>query len=192
MTTQDSVLLGRQNSTPIVVALLDRKRLMPDVSRRAGATSQPDDRRSETDGGAKRDEELPAAGHTPLYSCNDTACDFAWTTPENHARCFRCTAELIRLRPSASAFALGFGGTSRRDHAGVAGMRFARIRGMSGHNRKKRDGHRTEKAARARKRDFEQPILAAEAKQRGQDVSNFTDGQIAGPDWKRKERQERG
>jgi hypothetical protein len=63
---------------------------------------------------------------------------------------------------------------------------------MSGHNRKKKDGHRTEKQAQARKRDFEQPILAAETKQRGQDVSNFTDGQIAGPDWKRKERQERG
>ena len=63
---------------------------------------------------------------------------------------------------------------------------------MSGHNRKKKDGHRTEKEAAARKRDFEQPVLASESKQRGQDVSNFTDGQIAGPDWKRKVRQERG
>jgi hypothetical protein len=63
---------------------------------------------------------------------------------------------------------------------------------MSGHNRKKKDGNRSEKAARERKRDFEQPILAAESKQRGQDVSNFTDGQTAGPDWKRKVRQERG
>jgi hypothetical protein len=64
---------------------------------------------------------------------------------------------------------------------------------MSGHNRrKKKDGHRTEKDARARQRDFEQPILGAESKQRGQDVSNFTDGQVAGPDWKRKERPERG
>ena len=72
------------------------------------------------------------------------------------------------------------------------GTPFAIIAHMSGHNRKKKDGNRTEKEARARKRDFEQPVLAAERKQRGQDVSNFTDGQIAGPDWKRKERQERG
>jgi hypothetical protein len=63
---------------------------------------------------------------------------------------------------------------------------------VSGHNRKKNDGRRKEKQTRARKRDFEQPILAAESKQRGQDTSNFTDGQIAGPDWKRKERSERG
>ena len=63
---------------------------------------------------------------------------------------------------------------------------------MSGHNRTKKDGRRTEKAARRRNRDVEQPVLAAETKQGGQDISNFTDGQIAGPDWKRKERPERG
>jgi hypothetical protein len=63
---------------------------------------------------------------------------------------------------------------------------------MSGHNRTKKDGRRPEPAAKRRKQDFEQPVLGAETKQRGQDVSNFTDGQIAGPDWKRKVRQERG
>ena len=63
---------------------------------------------------------------------------------------------------------------------------------MAGQNRKKKDGQRSEKQSGARKRDFEQPILNAEQKQRAQDVSNLTDGQMAGPDWKRKERQERG
>jgi len=72
------------------------------------------------------------------------------------------------------------------------GTPFARLQGMSGHNRKKDDGERKEKANKARKRDFEQPILGAESPQHGKDTSNFTDGQIARPDWKRKVRQERG
>ncbi len=59
---------------------------------------------------------------------------------------------------------------------------------MSGHNRSKKDGERKEKQTRARKRDFEQPILGSESKERGQATSNFTDGQMAGPDWKRKVR----
>jgi hypothetical protein len=59
---------------------------------------------------------------------------------------------------------------------------------MSGHDRKKKDGGRTEKKTQARKRDFEQVVARAETPQRGQDVSNFTDGEIAGPDWKRKDR----
>ncbi len=59
---------------------------------------------------------------------------------------------------------------------------------MSGHNRQKKDGRRTEKQSSARKRDFEQPVLGSETKERGQDTSNFTDGQIAGPDWKEKTR----
>jgi hypothetical protein len=63
---------------------------------------------------------------------------------------------------------------------------------MSGAHRKKKDDQRSDKAAQARKRDFEQPILNAETKQRSQDVSNLTDGDTAGPDWKRKVRQERG
>jgi hypothetical protein len=63
---------------------------------------------------------------------------------------------------------------------------------MSGHNRQKKDGQRKEKQLKARKRDFEQPIVGAETKQSGRDVSNFTDGEIAGPDWKRKLRSERG
>ena len=63
---------------------------------------------------------------------------------------------------------------------------------MSGHNRQKKDGRRTEKQSSARKRDFEQPILGSETKERAQDTSNFTDGQIAGPDWKEKTRDDRG
>ena len=63
---------------------------------------------------------------------------------------------------------------------------------MSGQNRRKKDGVRKDKQTSARKRDFDQPVLGAVAKQRGQDTSNFTDGEIAGPDWKRKNRQERG
>jgi hypothetical protein len=62
---------------------------------------------------------------------------------------------------------------------------------MSGHNRKKNDHGRKEKQTAARKRDFEQPILGSESKERGDATSNFTDGQIAGPDWKRKDRPER-
>ena len=62
---------------------------------------------------------------------------------------------------------------------------------MSGHNRKKKDQGRKEKQTAARKRDFEQPILGSESKERGDATSNFTDGQIAGPDWKRKDRPER-
>ena len=69
----------------------------------------------------------------------------------------------------------------------LSGMSFARIRGMSGHNRQKKDGVRKEKQNQARKQDFEQPILGAEQKQQGKDTSNFTDGEIAGPDWKRKD-----
>ena len=63
---------------------------------------------------------------------------------------------------------------------------------MSGQNRAKKDGIRKEKKTKARQRDFEQPILGSESKERGSATSNFTDGQIAGPDWKRKVRQERG
>ena len=56
---------------------------------------------------------------------------------------------------------------------------------MSGHKQLKKDGKRTEKQTKARKRDFEQPIVGAvNAPQRAQDTSNFTDGDIAGPSWK--------
>jgi hypothetical protein len=58
---------------------------------------------------------------------------------------------------------------------------------MSGHNRAKKDGHRAEKARKARARDFEQPVLRSVTKERAQATSNFTDGRIAGPDWHRKE-----
>jgi hypothetical protein len=57
---------------------------------------------------------------------------------------------------------------------------------MSGHNRARKDGRRTEKATAQRKRDFEQPVLGPVTKERAQATSNLTDGEIAGPDWKRK------
>jgi hypothetical protein len=63
---------------------------------------------------------------------------------------------------------------------------------MSGHNRHKKDGQRKDKQIKARQRDFEQPIARAEQQQSARDTSNFTDGEIAGPDWKRKLRDERG
>ena len=63
---------------------------------------------------------------------------------------------------------------------------------MSGDKRAKKDGMRKEKKMRARRRDFEQPVLGSESKERGSAVSNFTDGELAGPDWKRKDRPERG
>ena len=72
------------------------------------------------------------------------------------------------------------------------GTAFARYPGMSGHNRKKKAGQRTDKQSSARKRDFEQPVLGSETKQRAQDTSNLTDGNLAGPDWKRKDHAERG
>ena len=55
----------------------------------------------------------------------------------------------------------------------------------------KKDGQRKEHATKARKRDFEQPVVGSETRQRASDVSNLTDRDIAGPDWKRKVR-ERG
>ena len=63
---------------------------------------------------------------------------------------------------------------------------------MSGHNRTKKDGQRTEKQSSARKRDFEQPVLGSESKERAEDTSNLTDDNVAGPDWKRKDHAERG
>lgn len=60
---------------------------------------------------------------------------------------------------------------------------------MSGHKQLKKDGRRKEKKTSARKRDFEQPIVGAvRAPQRAQDTSNFTDEDIAGPNWKNKSR----
>ena len=58
---------------------------------------------------------------------------------------------------------------------------------MSGHNRKKKDGGRTDKESQRRQQDFEQPVLASETPERAQDVSNLTDGEMSGPDWKRKQ-----
>ena len=62
---------------------------------------------------------------------------------------------------------------------------------MSGHKQLKKDGTRKEKNTQARKRDFEQPVVGAVRPQKGQDTSNFTDGEIAGPDWKEHQRNNR-
>jgi hypothetical protein len=61
---------------------------------------------------------------------------------------------------------------------------------MSGQNRLKKDGTRKEKKTQARKRDVEQPVVGAVSPQRAQDTSNFTDGEIAGADWKENERKQ--
>jgi hypothetical protein len=55
---------------------------------------------------------------------------------------------------------------------------------VSGDKQLKKDGGRKEKKTQARKRDFEQPIARAVTPQKAQDTSNFTDGEIAGKDWK--------
>jgi len=62
---------------------------------------------------------------------------------------------------------------------------------VSGHKQHKKDGERKDKKVKARKRDFEQPIVGSVTYDRAQATSNLTDGEIAGPDWKRKVR-ERG
>lgn len=58
---------------------------------------------------------------------------------------------------------------------------------MSGHNHLKKDGVRKEKKTARRRRDSEQPILGSVSSERGQATSNFTDGDIAGGDWKHDE-----
>ena len=57
---------------------------------------------------------------------------------------------------------------------------------MSGQKQHKKDGQRKDKQSKARKRDFEQPVRGAVEPQRAHDTSNFTDGEIAGPNWKDK------
>jgi hypothetical protein len=61
---------------------------------------------------------------------------------------------------------------------------------MSGQNRLKKDGMRKEKKTQARKRDFQQPVVGAVSPQKGQDTSNFSDGENAGPDWKESQRRQ--
>jgi len=56
---------------------------------------------------------------------------------------------------------------------------------VSGHTRHKKDGSRKEKQVRARRRDFDQPGVGAVQPQAARDTSNLTDGEIAGPDWRR-------
>jgi hypothetical protein len=55
---------------------------------------------------------------------------------------------------------------------------------MSGHTHRKKDGHRTEHQTRRRQSELEQPVAHAVAPERASDVSNFTDGDIAGADHK--------
>jgi hypothetical protein len=62
---------------------------------------------------------------------------------------------------------------------------------MGRHDRKK-DHARTDAKTRARKRDLEQPVIGSVTGDRAQATSNLTDGNLAGPDWKRKDRAERG
>jgi hypothetical protein len=55
---------------------------------------------------------------------------------------------------------------------------------MAGNKQQKKAGARKEHAVERRQRDFEQPIAKSVAPERAVDVSNFTDGEIAGPDHK--------
>jgi hypothetical protein len=59
---------------------------------------------------------------------------------------------------------------------------------VSGQKQHKKDGERKEKQTKARKQDFEQPVVGSVTRQRAQDTSNLTDGNIAGPNWKEKVR----
>jgi hypothetical protein len=59
---------------------------------------------------------------------------------------------------------------------------------VSGHKQHKKDGGRKDKKEQARKGDFAQAVVGAEAPQRPQDTSNLTDGDIAGPDHEEKVR----
>jgi hypothetical protein len=59
---------------------------------------------------------------------------------------------------------------------------------VSGQKQLKKNGHRKEKQTKARSRDFEQPVVGSVTRQRAQDISNLTDGNIAGPNWKEKVR----
>ena len=74
----------------------------------------------------------------------------------------------------------------------LAGTSLATYPDMSGNKQHKKDGARREKQSSRRTRDFDQPVVGSATKQRAQDVSNLTDGRIAGPDWKRKDQDERG
>jgi hypothetical protein len=62
---------------------------------------------------------------------------------------------------------------------------------VSGNKQHKKDGQRKDKKEKARKRDFEQPVVGSVTRDHARATSNLTDGDIAGPDWKRKVR-ERG
>jgi hypothetical protein len=73
-----------------------------------------------------------------------------------------------------------------------AGTLLATASGMSGHKQKKKDHQRQDKPTSRRQHDFEQAVVGSVTRQRAQDVSNLTDGDIAGPDWKHKSRTDRG
>jgi hypothetical protein len=55
---------------------------------------------------------------------------------------------------------------------------------MAGHKQHKKDHSRKEHATTRRRRDFEQPVVGSVTPERGVATSNFTDGDIPGPDHK--------
>ena len=57
---------------------------------------------------------------------------------------------------------------------------------MTGQKQHKKDGMRQDKRSRRRRDDFAQPIVGSATKQRAQDVSNLTDGEIAGAENKQR------
>jgi hypothetical protein len=58
---------------------------------------------------------------------------------------------------------------------------------MASQHRRRKGGVRKDKKVRLRNRGSEQPILGSVTRERGQATSNFTDGELAGPNWKRQE-----
>jgi hypothetical protein len=62
---------------------------------------------------------------------------------------------------------------------------------VSGRKHHKKDRGRKDAKAQARRQDFEQPVVGAVRPQPARDTSNFTDGEMAGPDWRRKLREHR-
>jgi hypothetical protein len=67
---------------------------------------------------------------------------------------------------------------------GKPGAVRANKRNRAGDNQQKKDGARPEHSRQQRQQAFEQPVLGSVTRERGQDTSNFTDGEIAGADHK--------
>ena len=58
---------------------------------------------------------------------------------------------------------------------------------MSGQKQHKKDGGRKDKKTQRRRDDFEQPVVGAVTRRPTRDVSDLTDGEIAGPEKARRE-----